>query len=394
MFDLKNILIFIALLNLAKSECPFTGKASASENAKDVKDGPDPETTTPNGCTCNSVCGATIDDGFKLDWCTTDGECGMYSSVWGYWDYCLYKDSAKPDWVSLSWNVKHDLTWAEIKADPTFGGYHPPELFTQSVVTTFENEWDVLPAGRVKAIHGIGAVCPFSVSISSDSPFTGLLKPDSSITGFIRMGAGIDFMDPLSSGFLPGAAVKFMRTGTSSANVVLFNELNPLPNGNHNLFAVPLKNHVSGNINDITTMAAAEKFCQTGNCITKVGLSHFCTHDQDGNEVSTPIFPFKLTFDLTGEVNFKEEKPSSNEEFMSQFQTIVVGTKLYTIRAHNGPDDEEGIVLGDVITTDECISSYYGDTRLFFKHQWIEADADLKPEWKDAYFSGCYCNRP
>ena len=52
------------------AECPFTGTASASENAKDVKDGPDPETTTPNGCTCNSVCGATIDDGFKLDWCT------------------------------------------------------------------------------------------------------------------------------------------------------------------------------------------------------------------------------------------------------------------------------------------------------------------------------------
>ena len=71
-------------------------------------------------------------------------------------------------------------------------------------------------------------------------------------------------------------------------------------------------------------MAAAEKFCQTGNCITKVGLSHFCTHDQDGNEVSTPIFPFKLTFDLTGEVNFKEEKPSSNEEFMSQFQVHYI----------------------------------------------------------------------
>ena len=67
---------------------------------------------------------------------------------------------------------------------------------------------------------------------------------------------------------------------------------------------------------------------------------------------------------------------------------------MYKIKAHNGPDDEEGVVLGDVITTDECISSYYGDTRLFFKHQWIEADAELKPEWKDAYFSECYCNRP
>ena len=51
-------------------------------------------------------------------------------------------------------------------------------------------------------------------------------------------------------------------------------------------------------------------------------------------------------------------------------------------------------MLGDVITIDKCISSYYGDTRLFFKHQWIEDDAELKPEWKDAYFSECYCNRP
>ena len=32
----------------------------------------DPETTTPNGCTCNSLCGATIDDAFTLDWCTVN----------------------------------------------------------------------------------------------------------------------------------------------------------------------------------------------------------------------------------------------------------------------------------------------------------------------------------
>ena len=84
------------------------------------------------------------------------------------------------------------------------------------------------------------------MDISPDSPFTGLLKPGQQITGLIRLGAGIDFMDPLSSGFLPGAAVKFLRTGTHSANFVLFNELNPLPDQNHNMFAVPLKNHVSG----------------------------------------------------------------------------------------------------------------------------------------------------
>ena len=34
----------------------------------------DPETSTPNGCTCNSLCGATIEDGFTKDWCTVEGK--------------------------------------------------------------------------------------------------------------------------------------------------------------------------------------------------------------------------------------------------------------------------------------------------------------------------------
>ena len=87
----------------------------------------------------------------------------------------------------------------------------------------------------------------------------------------IRMGPGIDFTDPLSSGFLPGAAVKFLRSGRSSANFVLFNELASLPDNNYYLFSAPLKNHVSDKIYDPTTWAASKKFCQTGTCITKVG---------------------------------------------------------------------------------------------------------------------------
>ena len=65
---------------------------------------------------------------------------------------------------------------------------------------------------------------------------------------------------------------------------------------------------------------------------------------------------------------------------------------MYTIRAMRYPGDTEMVVLGDIITMDECVSSNYGDTKLFFKHQWIEEDAALKPEWADAYFSECYCN--
>ena len=131
--------------------CPFEAAAKNARFIKSGDDSPDPETTTPNGCTCNSLCGATIDDGFNLDWCTVDGDCGNYDLIFGYWDHCLYKDSSKPDYVALDWKTKHDQIWAEVKADPSFGAYHPPTLFLESVVTSFENEWDVMPAGRQKA---------------------------------------------------------------------------------------------------------------------------------------------------------------------------------------------------------------------------------------------------
>lgn len=66
----------------------------------------------------------------------------------------------------MNWRVKQDLVWTEVKADSRLGAYHPEAMLTESVVTTFENQWDVMPAGRVKVIHGIGAVCPFSIDIT------------------------------------------------------------------------------------------------------------------------------------------------------------------------------------------------------------------------------------
>ena len=64
------------------------------------------------------------------------------------------------------------------------------------------------------------------------------------------------------------------------------------------------------------------------------------------------------------------------------------------MKGMRNPEDSEMVTLGDVVTTDNCVSTKFGDTKLFFKHQWIEDDVALKPEWTDAYFDKCYCNRP
>ena len=89
----------------------------------------------------------------------------------------------------------------------------------------------------------------------------------------------------------------------------------------------------------------------------------------------------------TGGIEFKENFVDTRD-FMEQFGDIPVGSTLYGLRGHQNPDDQEGIYMGEIVTTDNCASSsYFGDTKLFFKHQYITEDVALRPEWADAYNS-------
>ena len=102
----------------------------------------------------------------------------------------------------------------------------------------------------------------------------------------------------------------------------------------------------------------------------------------------TFYFTSQVSFVPTGDINFKEE-PSDVTEFYQQFDDIAVGSTIYTLRAHQSPEDNEGILLGNVVTTDKCVTSLYGDTKLYFQHQYIAEDKALKPEWAYGYDSQC-----
>ena len=116
--------------------CPFSkhAKQSVSDKYQEALEtkgqtDPDPETTTPSGCTCTSYCAATLDgNNFEYDWCYTNDGCGQHSFAYGWWDYCLYLDSSKPDYLALSWRVKQDLLWADIMADNSIDGYPNPAI--------------------------------------------------------------------------------------------------------------------------------------------------------------------------------------------------------------------------------------------------------------------------
>lgn len=330
-----------------------------------------------------------MEDLYTLDWCYTQGNCGQWHWGYGYWDHCQYKAEDEPSFNNLSWQQKQAQVWNLIKSDSRLGSSYPSDAFTESVVTTFENEHDYLTVGRRKAIHGIGAVCQFHLEIPSSSPFTGILKAGSLNSGLIRMGSATDSLDEMT----PGVSIKFFRTGIMSANVLLLNSLLPLPENSFDFFSVPLSNHIQpGNLN-FQLKILAQKFCQPGHCITKVGLSNLATHDQQGKKQSQVNFPFKLVFVPSGQVSMSNAKPKNMDEFMARFKSIGAGTKLYSIKAYANPNDGQGMDLGSLVIGDGgCVSSKYGDTKLAFKHQWIEEDAKLKPQWTAAYLKDCYCN--
>ena len=132
-------------------------------------------------------------------------------------------------------------------------------------MTDFDNEWDNMPEGRQKFVHGVGAVCKFTLDIQ-DSPYTGLFK-NGVQTRIVRIGPALDMR--YGTGIIPGAGIKFLRTGKSSGNIVVSLELKK----SYNIFdpdLYPMYNHL---LEPVNNQSLFNKFLQGSECTNKVGLS-------------------------------------------------------------------------------------------------------------------------
>ena len=176
----------------------------------------------------------------------------------------------------------------------------------------------------------------------------------------------------------------------SSADFFAMAGIDPLPNGNHNFFCCNLSNHNPSPTSPQNRIFAI-KFGQASSCITKVGLADAARYDQDGNEATTLVFPYKITLKPTGNVQFSETKPPNLEAFQRQFKDkITPGMAIYDFLAHVDPNDVNGRRLGQMVIPERCVDkSKFGDERLFYQHHKIEEDIALKPEWESKYREVC-----
>ena len=143
-------------------------------------------------------------------------------------------------------------------------------LYGQSALTVVDNEWDFMPAGRIKTLHPIGGVCKFEIDINN-SIYSGVLK-NGTRTGILRISVATDG-EHLQTGTTgpvcregceddsPGASValKFLRSGVSSGNLVLQRPPNAFYNPTYNIFD-PEVNYQSTHRNGIEyTLASLDR---------------------------------------------------------------------------------------------------------------------------------------
>lgn len=405
---LTTVLLVSSSGLVVSAGCPFqhlfnnnVTEAGHTRRALHQNSKPDPGQKTVQGCTCTSACGASVDDLYRCDWCTTADGCGHKRIFGGSYDYCSFTQNNT--FEAQTWQQKTSYFWGKIVADKHGDSKYasPTDILTESSITSFDNMRDELPAGREKGIHTIGAVCQFNLSIPNTSPYTGMFAGGDQI-GFIRMGGAKAYTD---RGFPPGIGVKFARSGVHSANYVALNSLDA---ATFNFFGLNMSNHI-GPPASAATKLLVKKFQQASQCAPQVGLSDLAAYTQSGLAVPAKErrFPFKLFLVPSDQVQFPNTKKTA-AQVNAELESIKVGTPLYTVYACGGAAAGGGedtptsgglekacgkpFRLGEMTTTSPCTTSKYGDEKFFIRHQRIEEDWELEPSYLAQYDASTACD--
>lgn len=110
------------------------------------------------------------------------------------------------------------------------------------------------------------------------------------------------------------------------------------------------------------------------------------------------MFPFDLFFvpnpDLAALWPDEKQVDADGREidFLEQLQQIEPGSVLFKIMARDFPEGDRNFPqgsqvqqIGNIRTTSELTTSFFGDTRLFFQHIALKKDFDAQPRFNRHY---------
>jgi len=341
------------------------------------------EPTTELGCECKSECQTDLVVGYcnVAEFCVVKdkncpkGKASFHISQFGYIDWCTYKPFQ--EYEQLPAMVKQSMLLG--KARDGASGAYPGTLSVltgllgESVSLSFEARADAFPQKRTKYIHSVGVVGGISWTSDGNHPYKGIFE--GAEYGVVRFSSA---NEPGKGGYTPGMGVKFLRDGRTSASFVSMYTLDGVTCDDKNFFQRDWSNHVPLTDN-FGLKIVASKFWQASYCPIQIGISDLAS-PADGVPAERGSFPYQLIF-----------KPavSSNcdcmdyEACLANLAHIPVGTTLFNVEAIAAPGATPQHI-GHWTLTEELAASKFGDESLFIKHQYMEEDFAIHPEWLDA----------
>lgn len=285
-------------------------------------------------------------------------------------------ESLSADYESHSAQQKQDFLWENRILKSRYDRLPPLEkidvigLFLTALTTKMDRLADEAPRKWKKAIHAHGSVAKIAFIPTTDTPFTGLFA--GADCGLLRLSVTDD---PRDRGFAPGLALKLFVDGKPSEN---FSALVSLigQGDNYNFFAHEFSNIVP-TVNRLGPRLINLIFRRVSRYPTKLFLADMSEVDQRGQIVKEPHYPSQVFLVPNPNVYFPE---TPGHDFREDLATIASGTHLFSVygvdpsevgdEATEKPEyRQKAKLIGHIQTTSEFVSSFYGDVRLFFRHQ-------------------------
>jgi len=298
-----------------------------------------------------------------------------------------WQEVSSDAYLTLSAAEKNEIIFANCLEDTTsadwFSLLEMPGIFIESMCPTLRTKGDGMPyedglifyGWRKKYIHTVGTVGQVEWKNLGDHPYTGIFEGASQ--GIVRFSLAKE-PSTSSRATAPGMGLKFLRDGMDSANLVAMYSVDG--QDSWNFFKHDFTNHIGPGGLELVPLEI--KFSEATNYISEVALSDFGQHGESGTQVADPRFPFMLRFRPTGEFMFSDEYV---RPFTEDLTSIPMGSTLYEVWALDQPTELGGVEthIADLVLTSDMITSLWGDSSLFFRHQDMAEDVAIYPEWEE-----------
>jgi hypothetical protein len=286
-----------------------------------------------------------------------------------YWHNAEDLGSLPTDYQSWKAAQKQDFLWNSRILKSKYDQLPPLKkidivaLFLTALKTKMDLQSDEAPINWKKAIHAHGIVAKIKFIPTNNTSFSGLFK--GADYGLLRLSVT---GDPSDRGFAPGLAIKLFvdenPSGNFSALVSLVGQ-----DKNYNFFANELSNIVpiAKSLGPIITNLI---FTRVTKYPTKLYLEDLGEINQQGQKESKADYPAQVFLVPNSSIKF----PESPHDFRNDLATIPTGTSLYSVygvsqEEANSNNRQKAQVIGHIETMSEFVSSFYGDSQLFFRHQ-------------------------